>query len=262
MNTNPETSYTQPDAMRWIYISPHFDDAVLSCGGLIWEQTHTGIPVEIWTICAGSPPPGPLSPFAQAIHDSWNTGTAEETVALRRIEDQNSCRRVGAQVVHFPVSDCIYRRSRTGSLLYAQGIFGGLNPRDESVIEEVVSLLSARINQYDVLVCPLGIGAHVDHLIVRAALERLNRPLWYYADIPYYFKDPDSLPGATNGLMAKNFYVSAEGLQAWQESIAAHKSQISILFEDETDMRQKIRDYAQKFEGLRLWERGQATPGS
>ena len=28
--------------MRWIYLSPHFDDAVLSCGGLIWEQTHSG----------------------------------------------------------------------------------------------------------------------------------------------------------------------------------------------------------------------------
>jgi len=39
--------------MRWIYISPHFDDAVLSCGGLIWEQTHKGITVEIWTVCAG-----------------------------------------------------------------------------------------------------------------------------------------------------------------------------------------------------------------
>lgn len=258
MQTKPESSYTQHHLMRWIYISPHFDDAVLSCGGLIWEQTHTGIPVEIWTICAGDPPPGPISPFTQAMHDSWKTGTPQETVALRRIEDQNACRRVGALAVHFPVPDCIYRRSGTGSLLYPEGIFGGLNPRDSAVVDEIANLVSSKLNQYDVLVCPLTLGRHVDHLVVRSALEKLGRPLWYYADIPYYFRDPAQLDEASSGLAAKNFYISAEGLQAWQESIAAHKSQISMLFEDDADMRTKIRDYCQKFEGLHLWEREQS----
>ncbi|PKN93591.1 MAG: hypothetical protein CVU44_09600 [Chloroflexi bacterium HGW-Chloroflexi-6] len=258
MQSDPESSYTQPTIMRWIYISPHFDDAVLSCGGLIWEQTHTGIPVEIWTICAGDPPPGPLSPFTQEMHDSWQTGTPQETVALRRIEDQNACRRVGALAVHFSVPDCIYRRTQTGSLLYPDGIFGGQNPRDAAVIDEVVGLVSEKLNQYDVLVCPLTLGRHVDHLMVRAALEKVGRPLWYYADIPYYFRDPAQLSEASSGLATKNFYISAEGLQAWQESIAAHKSQIKMLFDDEGDMRQKIREYAQKFDGLHLWEREQS----
>lgn len=162
---------------------------------------------------------------------------------------------MGALAAHFPVPDCIYRRTPTGSLLYPQGLFDGQNPRDQLVIDEIVRLLSAKLGQYDVLVCPLGLGAHVDHLNVRAALERLERPLWYYADIPYFFRDSDSLAAASQGLTAKNFYVSAEGLQAWQDSIAAHKSQISILFENDLDMRQKIYEYAQKFDGLRLWER-------
>jgi LmbE family N-acetylglucosaminyl deacetylase len=259
MHTNPNSSYTERDLMRWIYVSPHFDDAVLSCGGLIWEQTHTGVPVEIWTVCAGDPPPGPLSPFAQAMHDEWKTGGGLETVALRRIEDQKSCRRVGALAVHLPVPDCIYRRSQTGSLLYPDGIFGGPSPHDKAVIEEIAGLISARLNRYDVLVCPLTVGQHVDHLNVRAALERLGRPLWYYADTPYFFRTPEQLPEVTAGLAARNFYISAEGLQAWQESIAAHQSQINILFEDDADMRHKIREYAQRFDGLRLWEREQDT---
>ena len=29
--------------MRWIYLSPHLDDAVLSCGGLIFEQSRQGL---------------------------------------------------------------------------------------------------------------------------------------------------------------------------------------------------------------------------
>jgi len=40
--------------MRWIYLSPHFDDAVLSCGGLIFDQTCGGTAVEIWTVFAGT----------------------------------------------------------------------------------------------------------------------------------------------------------------------------------------------------------------
>jgi LmbE family N-acetylglucosaminyl deacetylase len=255
MDNLNETSYTQPSTMRWIYISPHFDDAVLSCGGLIWEQTHTGIRVEIWTICAGDPSPGAISPFAQAMHDEWKTGSAQETLALRRIEDQNACRRVGAQAVHFPVPDAIYRRTNTGSLLYPNSIFDGTNPRDEAVIDEIMSLVSDNLSQYDTLVCPLSLGRHVDHLNVRAALERLGRPLWYYADIPYLFRHPNELESIIGQMPNRNFFVSAEGLRAWQESIAAHKSQVGMLFENEDDMRQKIREYARQFEGLRLWER-------
>jgi len=42
--------------MHWIYLSPHLDDAVLSCGGIIWQQVQSGHQVEIWTICAADPP--------------------------------------------------------------------------------------------------------------------------------------------------------------------------------------------------------------
>ena len=70
--------------MAWIYLSPHFDDAVLSCGGLIWEQVRRGERVEIWTVCAGAIPPGPLSPFAAELHARWGTGMA--SVEARRAE--------------------------------------------------------------------------------------------------------------------------------------------------------------------------------
>src|SRR5512136_66244 len=73
--------------MRWIYLSPHFDDAVLSCGGLIHEQACQGLQTEIWTIFAGDPPPGPLSEFAQQTHVLWGITSGEDMVAMRRAED-------------------------------------------------------------------------------------------------------------------------------------------------------------------------------
>ena len=100
--------------MRWIYISPHLDDAVLSAGGFIYEQTRIGNTVEIWTIVCGFPPPGELTPFAQELHQQWGTESAKETVKLRRAEDEEAARIVGAKNVHFDVPDCIYRRGPDG----------------------------------------------------------------------------------------------------------------------------------------------------
>lgn len=254
MLPNPK-SLILGENMRWIYISPHFDDAVLSCGGLIWEQTHSGIPVEIWTVMAGDPPTGLESDIAREMHTTWGSGTPQETVALRRSEDQNAARRVGAGIRHLPFADAIYRRSKTGTLYYTGGIFVEPHPREAFLVDEVARQVASKLTQYDTIVCPLSIGGHVDHLVTRKAIESLGRPLWYYADVPYTLKHPEELPAVTGGMTGKIFYISAQGLAGWQESIAAHASQITSLFADVQDMRQTIKEYAQSRGGITLWER-------
>lgn len=240
--------------MRWIYLSPHLDDAVLSCGGLIWEQTHTGIPVEIWTICAGDPPSQELSEMAAGLHQKWGGSSPLDTVRLRRSEDQNAARRVGATTLHLPIPDCIYRRSKTGTLYYPDQVFTTPNPAEQALVDQIHQLLTEHLTRYDTVVCPLTIGGHVDHRLVRAAAEQLQRPLWYYADIPYFINHPAELPAAAQNLSPKNFFTSQQGLSVWQESIAVYGSQLSGLFEDEQDMRQKIREYRQQNNGILLWE--------
>ncbi len=56
-----------------IYLSPHLDDAVYSCGGRIWQDVRRGDTVEIWTIFAGDPA-GELSRFARELHACWGSG--------------------------------------------------------------------------------------------------------------------------------------------------------------------------------------------
>ncbi len=241
--------------MRWIYISPHFDDAVLSCGGLIWEQTHSGIPVEIWTVMAGNPPPGPVSELITRDHANWKTGTPQETVALRRIEDQNGARSVGATVRHLNTVDALYRRTDTGSLLYTRTVFDPIHPRDTGVVEAAAQQIAENLTQHDTIVCPLAIGNHVDHLLTRQAVEKLERPRWYYAEIPYTLKNTSELEAATAHLKGKTFFISPQGLAAWQKGIAAHASQLSTLFENLQDMRQQIKNYHLSRSGLTIWDR-------
>jgi hypothetical protein len=103
----------------------------------------------------------------------------------------------------------------------------------------------------DVLVCPLGIGGHVDHLLVRRAVEGLGRPLRYYADVPYVLNHPEALAPLTNGGQAEVRKVSSGGLSAWGAGIAAYASQISTLFESPEKMRELVDAYGR--EGVCLW---------
>ena len=242
--------------MRWIYISPHFDDAVLSCGGLIWEQTQAGIPVEIWTINAGDPPLETVSELITRVHAMWKTGSPQEPVRQRRIEDQNAAKQVGAKLIHFPMVDAIYRSSNLGDFFYKQDVFDPIHPKEIGIVEDVANLLKINIVASDTIICPLALGRHVDHIIARKAVESIGCKIWYYADIPYLFRHVDELEPATSGMSAEIFSISDNGLLAWQKSIAAHNSQISSLFTDIDDMRSKIQEYRNSGNGFSLWRQG------
>lgn len=239
--------------MRWIYISPHLDDAILSCGGLIHEQTRRGTAVEIWTICAGEAPPGELSPLAQVCHFQWGTQTAGETLTLRRAEDVSAAAAAGALTRHLHIPDCIYRRSPQGDLLYTEGVFVPRHPLEADLDREIATLLEGLLEPGDTLVSPLSIGGHIDHVLVREAVEHLPCPRRYYADIPYLLNHPESLEPLTGNLQAELFQVSEPGVQAWQDGIAAYRSQIQMLFETEEMMRSAIRLYWEKESGVCLW---------
>src|SRR5689334_12434287 len=77
-----------------VYLSPHLDDAALSCGGMIHQQTQAGERVVVVTLCAGGPPAGALSDFAQSLHTRWQTPV--EAVAVRRAEDLAALKVLGA----------------------------------------------------------------------------------------------------------------------------------------------------------------------
>ncbi|MFZ5902470.1 MAG: PIG-L deacetylase family protein [Chloroflexota bacterium] len=237
--------------MRWIYISPHLDDVVLSAGGLIHDQARDGNRVEIWTLVCGFPPEAELTPFAQVLHFQWGFTSAEETVRSRRAEDERAASIVGAQAVHFDVPDCIYRRGLDGEPLYPMDVFVPPHPAEADLPAKMTAILRERLQPDDVLVCPLGIGGHVDHLLVRQAVEGLGRPLWYYADVPYVLNYPEALEPSTRLMTAERRDVSSGGLAAWVQGIASYESQISSLFESPLKMKEAMEVYGGK--GAFLW---------
>jgi LmbE family N-acetylglucosaminyl deacetylase len=258
-------------AMDWVFLSPHFDDAALSCGGLAWELAQAGLRPSVWTVCAGDPPPGPLSEFAQSLHDRWNSGL--EATRLRRQEDIESCTYMAASYRRLPVPDCIYRQaglnywaagatdllSNPPDWLYDshEAIFGPIHPAEKPLVAQLALHLGQDIPAQSEIVCPLAIGGHVDHRLTRAAAESLGRSLWYYPDYPYVAQtqqELDDLQAA--GWAARRFAIRPAGMAAWGRAVAAHKSQISTFWPDLGAMQAALEDYRSLAGGAWLWRPG------
>jgi LmbE family N-acetylglucosaminyl deacetylase len=244
--------------MRWLFLSPHLDDAVYSCGGLIWDLIAQGSEVAIWTVCSGDPPPGRLSPFAESLHREWGLGGNPSQA--RREEDHRACQILGAVARHLPYADCIYRLSVEGEQYYdSEGsIFGGMDPREERLVGELTGLLGSEIPLDTQLAAPLGIGNHVDHEIVRKAVSRLDRPSLFYADYPYA-REPRGMEileflGSAPDWKGVDFPLSEAGIQKWIEATLAYQSQRAVFWDSSQSLAAEIRDFSSSQGGFKLWK--------
>ncbi len=244
--------------MRYIYFSPHLDDAVLSAGGLIYDQTQAGHSVEIWTFMCGYPEGTELTDFAKHLHALWGTTSAEETVRVRRAEDQRAAAKVGAKAIHFDFLDCIYRRGRNGEFLYNDAIIAP-NPAEADLPAQIAQTMIAWLKPDDFVIAQLAIGGHVDHIIVRSAVELLKRSTAWMADIPYLMNYPADLMSKTVGMKDSAQPVSETGLKVWQDAIEIYASQFSTLFDSPEIMRQKISEYWSERKGIRFWRPAQTN---
>jgi LmbE family N-acetylglucosaminyl deacetylase len=231
-----------------IYLSPHLDDAVLSCGGRIWQQARAGERVLVVTAFAASPAPdAALSPFANAFHTLW--GNEPDAPARRRDEDLAALTYLGAEADHWPYTDCIYRHTPDGLFPYdsEEALFGEVHTSDNDLITELARRLCALSSKKACsLYTPLGIGNHVDHQIVRLAAEASGQPLIYYEDFPYT-ADPDMRQAVLNEerWRAQVVALSEEALQARIAAISCYDSQLAALnWADADTMAIAVRAYA------------------
>lgn len=272
------------DRYTHIYISPHLDDAVLSCGGRIWQQAQAGESVAVVTVFATAPEPGAsLSPFAQELHARWDQpGVAALTAAReRQAEDREAMSLLGVEAVHWRYKDCIYRRTPDGPYAYAseEALWGRIHPTEDDLIRELTGRMMALplmpgraaavaslraisprhpgraapltaispSRRGGTLYVPLAVGRHVDHRIVRRAAEGCGRDLTYYEDFPYA-EDSERVKAALGCWQwrAELVPLSPEALEAKIAAIARYRSQVSTFWDDKQDLAASVRAFAER----------------
>lgn len=235
-----------------LFLSPHFDDAALSCGGLIHRLGQMGQAVTAQTVMGGTPVIVPDTTIVRELHERWQLG--EQPVYLRAREDEAAINGLGAEWVRMEYwEDCIYRVSRDGRPLYetAEAIFDFPDPDDQTAqLLPTVVLPSERL---DTLYAPLAAGNHVDHQIVRSwALNLRTLSPWimlkFYEDYPYVAQDK-AVERAMQyfirlGIMLRQEVVplDAADVEARIAAIACYTSQISSFWPDLATMAASVRE--------------------
>ena len=232
-----------------IFVSPHFDDGVLSCGGTIKHLTDCGHSVTVLTTMGGTNDGVfPKSPILQELHQRWKAG--DDPLRRRQQEDVLALRSLGAQYLHYCLTDCIYRQAE-GLAMYAteESLFGEVHALDYAGAC-LRAIRNPLLDQGQAIYLPLAVGHHVDHQIVRDwGLDMLNenrdgQEIRFYAEYPYSNADQaiaQALSGIGKPLREFHVLLSEADIQAKVDAIACYRSQISSFWQSLVVMEADVR---------------------
>lgn len=226
-----------------VFVAPHLDDVALSCGASVAKLARDSR-VQIATVFAGFPQ-SELSSFAQFQHARWRLADGE-AVQSRHKEDTAATAALGegAWLTWFQYRDAIYRDPAYAS---DDALFGPVLESDTSLFRSIARDLDAASDaEYFV---PLGIGGHVDHVIVNRAARFLalsGAIVWGYADLPYALDD-DALAAtldALGGDEIREIALDEEALERRWDAVTCYASQLPVLFRDIPEPRAALEAFA------------------
>ena len=228
-----------------LVISPHLDDAVLSCGGLLLQNSDA----LVVTVFTADPPTQRVGPL-----DAW---AAPE---LRRDEDAMAMERVGAKARLLNMVDAIDRLGPEGERLYPRiaALFGTVARPDapirDQIVEAVVPLIEDRL-----VLCPMAVGAHVDHQLCAHAgrkLQSLGHQVLFYEDAPYVYPNPGTVQGDSVLRAAGRLRARVEGFEdvaiddiAKSQAVACYATQVRELFGDMASYSVSMQGHFEALEG-------------
>ena len=237
-----------------VYLSPHFDDAALSCGGLIHRQVEAGYRVLVLTLFGGGPHDSEhLSDLAVKMHQT--TGPDEDCELVRQNEEKVAMSLLGAQYHWFDFPSCIYRGAKDdGDWYYLElkDLYGDIHLQDEPMLAQMwpeLERFMAQINPKQVY-GPLGVGNHVDHQLTHMLAAKLGdsgTEVVYYEDYPYadtvhtrsfLSREPYTLDDAEQQMAeqqraAQLVKLTEANVKARVDAICAYRSQLGGLGEIE-----------------------------
>jgi LmbE family N-acetylglucosaminyl deacetylase len=229
-----------------VALSPHLDDAVLSCGALM-NHARKDMSVTVATFFTeGGAPPYTLS--ARCYLRQTRAYDANKLYLARREEDQAVLDGAAIGYLHAGLTDALFRR-RAGSPLsrlpWAARLIpelshiyptyrlhitrGRISPHDVRTlycILDTIDQLSLRSST--LFLAPLAVGGHVDHMLVRTAAELSRKRVVYYSDFPYnmrYRADPSFVQ--RNALVQATW---SHEVTAKLALIRAYRTQVNALF--------------------------------
>jgi LmbE family N-acetylglucosaminyl deacetylase len=253
--------------VRIRYLSPHLDDAALSCGGSIARATAAGEEVEVLTIFAGDEPEEAATPLVARLYELWKLPLGG-VMRARRAEDAAACARLGARATWWTELEAIHRRHpASGAPLYPdlRALFGEPAPVERARrVDELAGRLRA-LPAADRVVSPLGVGGHADHRLLRRAAEAaFGAGLRYYEEFPYALWKRFAVLraiGLGRRFRSERLPLAEADVVARIEAIGCYASQLQPLFRSRERLESMVRRHVRRAGGERLWRRTATADG-
>ncbi len=241
---------------RLLILSPHLDDAVLSVGGIMERSINSGVAVFAGTIFTADANEAVISsPRVKELHSLWGLG--DNPTRIRREEDIAAVQSLGSDYIHGNLPDAIYRTDKDGEALYptTKAVFSEPSPKDE-VWQAVRGLLEEWLNgiKPGIVLCPLAVGRHVDHVITSEAFRRLKsaeKPdIFLYEDMPYSAGfSPSASPDTVDNAISRSRWAVGPAIRVpvdTEKKVAAilkYKSQLAELFPHGKAVDKEMKSY-------------------
>jgi hypothetical protein len=177
-------------------ISPHFDDAALSCGELLSRlKSKTNITiVNVFTQAHSGPYTLSAKKF---LLDSGKYKSAKKLFSDRQIEDKNALKSFKAKIINLGLTADVFRKNTKNTLLgklipeidhvyptYRWHVINKVSPNDPA-INNLIKIFQKLNNNKSLYFIPLGVGNHSDHNLVKNISEQIFSHVFYYSDFPY-----------------------------------------------------------------------------
>lgn len=238
-----------------LFLSPHLDDVVLSCGGTVARAVEHGQQPLVITIFGGEVTDETTTEFARWKHSRWGVLSVDEILDKRRAEERAAAAILGYRPCVLGYPDAIYRGERylSDPSLYGAPIASELR-LVPLIVEEIRSLPEWQAGP--AVFVPLAVGSHVDHQLTYAVgrmLAATAAAVYAYEDCPYCIHTPAGLSARISALAGElgppQRCMIAATLECRIAAIAAYASQVPVLFRFTDHFDASVREYAERIGG-------------
>lgn len=216
----------------FVFVSPHLDDAVLSCANLMLKLRNKDVRIITVFTQGGN---NSLTPQAKSFLKATGYNNPEKLFADRKIEDAKAAKMLNAKYQYLEFTDAAWR-IKNNKPIYPDNrsqFSGNISRNDIFLIDKIkTKLLKIVPNNNDtVLFAPLGIGGHTDHVLINKVVRKLPHKKIFWEDFPY----------SLDTKCKKEFYTKIKDVKPFlnvksfdkavrEAAIQNYKSQVKYLF--------------------------------
>jgi LmbE family N-acetylglucosaminyl deacetylase len=215
-----------------LVLSPHMDDAVLSCCDYLLNKKNKKSEVKIITIFTNFKSEVITSDAKRYLKKSGHENIYDFEKE-RKKEDRNSLDFLGFKHEYWDFIDGGFRQFNKKNIYknYNQLFSGRIHPKDKKIILKILEKLKKYKNDFDEILIPLGIGKHADHLIIKSCGEKVfnKNKINYYIDWPYAFKLKNWNLTQIFTILKNKKWITFTSKKK-KKALQLYKSQVKLLF--------------------------------